>query len=53
MRINDKSESKMSKNIHGFQMRDTTEEHTNTEFASEFGVAGSEISKVKKMVNRD
>lgn len=53
MRTNEKSESKMGKSSFGVQMRDRSDEKSNVEFADEFGVTGSEISKVKKQVNRD
>lgn len=53
MRINDKANAKMSKNNFGFQSRDTSDEWEKVEFASEFGVTGSEIANVKKRVNRD
>lgn len=53
MRINDKANSKMSNNTFGYQIRDSSGEWEQVEFATEFGVTGSEIAKVKKEVNRD
>lgn len=53
MRINDKANAKMASNTFGFQIRDSSDEWENVEFASEFGVTGSEITKVQKKVNRE